>query len=79
MNTLIDFAQEFPEHKEKIHQLKTADAHFSKLLTSYHDVNRQIHRIEQEIETVSDAVCEDLKKKRLKLKDDLMSMLHKAA
>ena len=34
-----DIAHEFPEHLEKIHSLKTTDAHFAKLFDEYDDDN----------------------------------------
>ena len=74
-----ELADEFPEYKEQIHRLKAKDAHFSKLTEEYHAISREIKRIEQEIETVSDAYAETLKKKRLKLKDELFDILKKGA
>lgn len=67
--------EEFPDAGEALHQLKISNAHFAKLADEYHEVNRQIHRIEAEIEPASDEVTEDLKKKRLNLKDQIAAML----
>jgi uncharacterized protein YdcH (DUF465 family) len=67
--------EEFPNHAETLHKLKTTDAHFARLSDEYHVVNREIHRIEAEIEPTSDEVLEDLKKKRLHLKDQIAAML----
>lgn len=72
-----DLVHEFPEHRNKIHELKTHDHHFAKLFAEYHEVDREIHRIEQDIETPSDQVTEGLKKRRLSLKDQLLAMLTK--
>lgn len=66
---------EFPEHREAIHELKTSNAHFRRLFDEYHRVDREVVRIEEEIEPASDSVTEGLKKKRLQLKDDLHRML----
>lgn len=74
-----DLAHEFPEYKEQIHRLKATNAHFARLFEEYHEVTKQLGRIAQEIEAVSDRVAEDCKKKRLALKDELFSMLKKAA
>ncbi|MEY3275680.1 MAG: hypothetical protein RL153_946, partial [Verrucomicrobiota bacterium] len=41
----------------------------------YHRVDREVVRIEGEIEPASDSVTEGLKKRRLQLKDDLHHML----
>ena len=71
-----DLLHEFPEHKDKIHELKMQNAHFAKLFDEYHDVDRELRRVQQEIETPSDQFVEDLKKKRLLLKDELFSMIN---
>ena len=69
---------EFPEHRDNIHNLKVNDDHFAKLFDEYHDVDKEIHRLETEDQPVSDAYIEGLKKKRLNLKDDLYSRLQAA-
>ena len=66
---------EFPEHREAIHDLKIANARFRRLFDEYHRVDREVVRIEGEIEPASDSVTEGLKKRRLQLKDDLNHML----
>lgn len=74
-----DLAHELPEYKAQIHDLKISNAHFSKLFDDYEGVNKEILRIEKEIEAASDARLEDLKKQRLALKDEMLQMLKKAA
>lgn len=71
--------EEFPEAAEALHALKTSDAHFSRLADEYHTINREVHRIETDVEPASDEVLEDLKKKRLHLKDQIAAMLAAAA
>lgn len=66
---------EFPGLRNKIHEMKMSDHHFAKLFTEYHEVDHELHRIEQEIETPSDTYTEELKKKRLNLKDQLYALL----
>ena len=68
-------AADLPNYKEKIHQLKMDDTHFSKLYNDYVDIDKAIYRIEEGIETTSDEYIEDLKKQRVKLKDELYGML----
>lgn len=70
-----DLVHEFPEYKDKIHALKQSDRHFANLFDEYHKVDREIRRIEQDIETTSDAYTETLKKQRLSLKDQLYTLL----
>lgn len=69
---------EFPELKERIHELKVSDHHFSRLFDQYHAVDNEVHRIEQGQETPADEYVEELKKNRLHLKDELFSMLQRA-
>ncbi|WP_269583082.1 YdcH family protein [Roseibium sp. Sym1] len=71
--------EEFPEAADALHTLKTNDAHFARLADDYHTVNRQVHRIETDVEPASDEVLEDLKKKRLHLKDQIAAQLAAAA
>ncbi|MEW6444753.1 MAG: YdcH family protein [Pseudomonadota bacterium] len=70
-----DLAHEFPEHKERIHQLKMDDAHFAKLFDAYHDINNEIEVLENNEVPTSDERFEALKKQRLALKDELYGML----
>jgi uncharacterized protein YdcH (DUF465 family) len=70
-----DLVHELPEYRDQIHDMKVNNAHFSKLFDEYHEVDHEIRRIEQEIETPSDEYTEGLKKKRLHLKDELLGML----
>jgi uncharacterized protein YdcH (DUF465 family) len=70
-----DLIHEFPEHRERIHNLKMADHHFARLFDEYHELEHQVRRIEEGVETTSDNYLEDLKKKRLKLKDLLYVIL----
>lgn len=70
-----ELAEEFPEFKDKIHDLKMSDAHFTKLAEAYHILNREIHRVEAAGINTSDEEFEELKKKRLALKDDIFAML----
>ncbi len=72
-----DLVHELPEHRETIHTLKTQDAHFARLFEQYHEIDKEIRRVEQEIEVVSDEHAEELKRKRLSLKDELFAMIRK--
>ena len=70
-----ELVQEFPQHKDAIHHLKMENNHFKKLFDEYHELDRHVYRIEAQNETVTDEHLEDLKKKRLHLKDELYKML----
>ncbi|SMC68385.1 YdcH family protein [Rhizobium sp. RU36D] len=77
-NTPHELAQEFPEHLDKMHALKTGDARFARLFDEYHDVNRAIHRAETDVEPVGDAHMENMRKQRMVLKDEIYGMLTRA-
>ena len=74
-----DLATEFPQFKEAIHELKTNNAHFLKLFEQYHDLNKTIYRSETRIDLKTDDEEEQLRRERLKLKDELYSMLTEAS
>lgn len=70
-----DLIHELPEYKDRIHELKISNTHFAKIFAEYHDIDHEIHRIEEGIETPSDDYVEELKKKRLHMKDELFAMI----
>ena len=70
-----ELAEEFPEHADKIHGLKTSDAHFAKMAEDYHTLNRAVHRAETDVEPTSDDVITDMRKERLQLKDKIAAYL----
>ena len=74
-----DLLSEFPEYKERIHELKMADAHFRRLFEEYNALDVSVRRIEDGVEHSSDEMLEDMKKKRLSLKDQLFGYLKNAA
>ena len=70
--------EEFPQAAATISKLKIGDAHFARLAETYEHVNREIHRVEAEVEPESDEALEELKKRRPKLKDEIAAMLRSA-
>ena len=74
-HTPHELSDMFPDDVELIHELKLKNAHFAKISERHHDVNRAIHRIETDVEPVSDAHAEDLKKQRLALQDEIAGMI----
>lgn len=66
---------EFPQMADKIHALKVSDAHFRKMFDEYHEIDHHIHRIETEAEPTTDEHLNELRIKRLNLKDALYSQL----
>ena len=70
-----DLAHEFPEHLEKMHELKTSDAYFAKLFTQYDEGDHAIKKYELGAEVISDDALEVLKKERLRVKDEIHQIL----
>ncbi len=70
-----DLHHEFPEHYDRIHELKINNSHFARLFEEYHTINREILRIEEGVENTTDEYLEELKKKRLLFKDKLYGII----
>ena len=70
--------QEFPEYREEIHNLKMSNEHFRELFDEYHKLDREVFRVENNIEARSETAFEELKKRRLTLKDELFRMLRQS-
>ena len=70
---------EFPEYKQRIHDLKMNDRHFDRLLEKYETIDKEVFRIEEQIENTTDDYLEELKFKRLRLKDELYALLKNAS
>ena len=74
-HTPHELASDFPEHADRISQLRQSDAHFARLVDEYHGVNREVHRAETDVEPVSDAHMATLRKTRMTLKDEIYAIL----
>jgi uncharacterized protein len=70
-----ELAEEFPAQKDRIHELNLNDSHFAKLTDEYHAVNRQIHRIETNVEPADESFEKQLRRQRLALKDEINAKL----
>lgn len=70
-----DIAHEFPEFLDKMRALKISDAHFAKLFNEYDEDNHEIKKYETGGAVISEDALEDLKKKRLNLKDQIYQRL----
>jgi len=77
-HTPNELTQIFARDQGLVTRLKTTDAHFARLAEDYHEVNRQVHRIEAEAEAASDERTEGLKKQRLALLDEITAIVAKA-
>ena len=72
-----DLIHEFPELRDKIHDLKVSNNHFRRLFDEYHQLDHDVHRIESGVEPTTDEVLNQFRSKRLALKDELYQMLTK--
>jgi hypothetical protein len=70
-----DLAQEFPEMKDAIHNLKLSDQHFARLASEYEDIAKELHRADEGAGAIDDLRAEKLKKQRAELKDQLYALL----
>lgn len=70
-----DLIHEFPEYRERIHDLKVNDSHFRKLFEEYHELTIEIENMEKESTPVSTQTEEEAKMRRVHLKDELYKML----
>lgn len=74
-HTPHELAEEFPDKVDRIHDLKESDAHFRKLFDAYHEINRAIHRAETNVEPTDQFNEEDMRKQRMRLKDEIAAAL----
>ncbi|PJG82340.1 YdcH family protein [Caviibacterium pharyngocola] len=65
----------FPEFRDLITQLKTTDAHFSNLFDKHNELDQRIKNIEANIELATHTEVENLKKEKLRLKDEIYTIL----
>ena len=70
-----DLLHEFPKHREQILELQKQSNRFRKLSEEYHETDNHIHRIEEGDEATTDEHLNELRMKRVHLKDNLYKML----
>lgn len=74
-HTPHELAEEFPQDAAKIHDLKVSNPHFARLMDEYHQINRAVHRAETGVEPCDDLAQTDMRKQRMRLKDEIAGML----
>ena len=77
-HTPHELAEDFPDDVERIHALKEENAHFARLVEEYHAVNRAVHRAETGIEPCAELAEVEMRKTRMRLKDEIAGLLAKA-
>ena len=63
---------------DRIRELKMHDRHFARLFDEYHELDREVRKIEDDVTSAADDVLDALRMRRVHLKDDLASMLKQA-
>jgi uncharacterized protein YdcH (DUF465 family) len=74
-HTPHELAEDFPGQAELIHDLKMNDGEFRYLAERYHEVNRAIHRAETNVEPTDQFHEENMRKERMRLKDQIAAKL----
>ncbi|WP_386688994.1 YdcH family protein [Lonepinella sp. MS14437] len=69
----------FPEFRDLITKLKTEDAHFARLFDEHNALDQRVKNIESNIELATPTEVEELKKEKLRLKDEMYAILKKAS
>jgi uncharacterized protein YdcH (DUF465 family) len=70
-----DLIHEFPNLKTRIHELKVSDVHFRRLFDEYHELTREIEKMDDEVTPVATHTEKDAKLRRIHLKDELYRLL----
>jgi hypothetical protein len=70
-----DLIHEFPQLRDRIHELKIGNNHFRKLFDEYHELTSTIENMETEATVVATHTEEEAKMRRVHLKDALYKML----
>ncbi len=70
-----DVFAEFPEHRERIEAMMRENDSFRSLVDEYGQLDREVYGLESAGTPVSDQAIEDMKKRRLNLKDRIFAAL----
>ncbi|MCE3038960.1 YdcH family protein [Helicobacter anatolicus] len=65
----------FHEHREEITTLKGQNAHFEKIFNEHNALDQRIQNAASGIEMLSNIEIENLKKQKLRLKDEIYAMI----
>ncbi len=67
--------QDFPEHQDRINQLKVEDEAFARAAAEYHKLDHSVRGLEMRNVPTTDQHFMELKLRRARLKDELYRML----
>ncbi len=77
-NTPHTLAEEFPGQGEAISKLKASNSDFAKLLILYDEINDRIHLAETNLNPVDQLAETEMRKERLRIKDEIGVALGKS-
>ncbi|WP_027327060.1 YdcH family protein [Helicobacter pametensis] len=63
------------EYREEISQLKQSNAHFAKIFAEHNALDQKIQNMESGIEVGSNTTIDELKREKLRLKDEIYTMI----
>lgn len=63
------------EYREEISQLKQTNAHFAKIFDEHNALDQKIKNMEEGIQIASNETIAELKKEKLRLKDEIYHMI----
>lgn len=66
---------DFPEHRERIHQLKMENPVFASKAAEYHKLDHSVRGLEMAHTSLTNDRFRNMKMRRLQLKDELLRML----
>ncbi|WKE65353.1 DUF465 domain-containing protein [Gallaecimonas kandeliae] len=66
---------EFPNHIDRIQELKSANPDFARAAAEYHKLDHQIRGLHMRSQPVDDQTMKGLKRQRAQLKDELYNWL----
>lgn len=66
---------EFPEYHDLIDKLMHEDIHFKKLADEHNQLDKDIRKIEMNGAPIEDLAFEQMKKRRIQLKDEVFATL----
>ncbi len=70
-----DLDHEFPEYSSLMHQLREREPKLARLFQQYEQVNGTIVDIEENDKPFQDVEFEEMKKRRLRIKDEIYTIL----
>jgi len=70
-----ELSEDFPDAIDALRELRLSDARVARLMDEYHEINRKLHRVETDLEPMSDTETVRLRKLRMVLKDEIARLV----